>query len=173
MGRFASRVGRQSPAQSTPACRGYPSRFDVRQMADCLLDTNILIYLANSAALEHSAAIAEVARLRFAGDRLAITGQVLFEFWSVATRPVSVNGLGWTTAQARATIDGFRSRFAVLPELASVIDFWLDLVTTHDLKGKRVHDAHLLATMKANGVSRLRTLNSADFPVDPAFTILT
>jgi predicted nucleic acid-binding protein len=53
-----------------------------------------------------------------------------------------------------------------------VIDVWLNLVEMHDLKGKRVHDAHLLATMKANGVERLLTLNVADFPSDPDFTIL-
>jgi predicted nucleic acid-binding protein len=117
--------------------------------------------------------MAAVTRLRFAGDRLAITAQVLFEFWSVATRPVSVNGLGWTAAQTRVAVDGFRGRFSVLPELPAVIDLWLDLVTAHDLKGKRVHDAHLLATMKANGVSRLLTLNTADFPPDPALTMLT
>jgi predicted nucleic acid-binding protein len=142
-------------------------------MADCLVDTNILVYLANGAAAEHRATTAAVTRLRLAGDRLMITAQVLFEFWSVATRPVSVNGLGWTAAETRATIDGFRARFAVLPELPDVIDAWLALVTAYDLKGKRVHDAHLLATMKANGVSRLLTLNATDFPADPAFTILT
>ncbi|MBI1786444.1 MAG: hypothetical protein HYR60_02695 [Acidobacteria bacterium] len=44
---------------------------------------------------------------------------------------------------------------------------------THDLKGKRIHDAHLLATMKANGVSRLLTYNAADFPAEAGFSILT
>jgi predicted nucleic acid-binding protein len=138
-----------------------------------LLDTKILIYLANIAAPQHSAAMEAVTSLRFGGDRLAITAQVLFEFWSVATRPVSVNGLGWTADQTRAAIDGFRGRFELLPEVPAVIDVWIELVTKHDLKGKRVHDAHLLATMKANGVSRLLTLNAADFPADPTLTILT
>jgi len=85
---------------------------------------------------------------------------------------VSANGLGWTAPQTRTAIDGFRSRFAVLAEPSEVIDLWLDLVVSHDLKGKRVHDAHLLATMKANGIARLLTFNVGDFPIDPAFTIL-
>ena len=141
-------------------------------MASCLLDTNILLYLASRAAPEHEAAKGTVARMLAAGDRLAIAAQVLFEFWSVATRPVLANGLGWNAQQSRAAIDDFRGRFDVLAEPPEVIDLWLDLVATYDLKGKRVHDAHLLATMKANGISRLLTFNVTDFPSDPAFTIL-
>lgn len=55
----------------------------------------------------------------------------------------------------------------------AVIDLWLDIVEAHDLKGKRIHDAHLLATMQANGISRLLTCNPADFPADLGITITT
>jgi predicted nucleic acid-binding protein len=142
-------------------------------MAICLLDTNILLYLANPAAVEHGAAKAAITRMLVGGDQLATAVQVLCEFWSVATRPVSANGLGWTVIQTRTAIDGLRARFALLADPPEVIDYWVDLVVTHELKGKRVHDAHLLATMKANGVSRLLTLNAADFPPSSGFTILT
>jgi predicted nucleic acid-binding protein len=142
-------------------------------MAACLLDTNILLYLANPSAPEHAAAKATVTRMLAAGDQLTIAAQVLYEFWSVATRPVAVNGLGWTVAQTRTAVDGLRGRFAVLAEPPDVVDYWLDLVVLHDLKGKRVHDAHLLATMKANGITRLLTLNVSDFPAVSGLTILT
>jgi len=141
-------------------------------MAYCLLDTNILLYLANSAAAEHKAANDTLTRMLQAGDQLAIAPQVLFEFWSVATRPLSANGLGWSGPKTRAAIEGFRGRFTVLAEPPKEIDLWRDLVAKYDLKGKRVHDAHLLATMKANGVARLLTFNVGDFPADPAITIL-
>jgi len=94
-------------------------------------------------------------------ERLVVAAQVLFEFWSVATRPVVANGLGWSAARARSEVDAIRSRFRVLEEPPAVVDLWLDIVVAHDLKGKRIHDAHLLATMKANGVTRLLTCNSA------------
>jgi predicted nucleic acid-binding protein len=71
-------------------------------MAYCLLDTNILLYLANSAATEHAGAKGAVTRMLAAGDRLVIAPQVLFEFWSVATRPAAANGLGWTALQTRS-----------------------------------------------------------------------
>ena len=47
------------------------------------------------------------------------------------------------------------------------------MVVSHDLKGKRIHDAHLLATMKANGVTRLPTCNADNFPVETGISILT
>ena len=141
--------------------------------AGCLLDTNVLLYLVNPAAPEHSAAKATVAGLLAEGERLGVAAQVLFEFWSVATRPVGANGLGWSVAQARAEVDTIRSRFLVLEEPPAVVDLWIEIVTKYEIKGKRIHDAHLLATMKANGVTRLLTFNKADFPDKTSITILT
>jgi predicted nucleic acid-binding protein len=141
--------------------------------AGCVLDTNILLYVSNAAAPEHAAAKAAVGRLFAGGSHLAVAPQVLFELWSVATRSVAANGLGWSVAQARAEVEAIRSRFLVLEEPPAVVDLWLDIVARHDLKGKRIHDAHLLATMKANGVTRLLTFNAADFPVESGISILT
>lgn len=141
--------------------------------AGCVLDTNILLYVANAAAPEHAAAKEAVGRLFAGGDHLAVAPQVLFELWSVATRPVDANGLGLSVAQARAEVEAIRSRFLVLEEPAAVVDLWLDIVARHELKGKRIHDAHLLATMKANGVTRLLTFSAADFPAESGISILT
>ena len=101
----------------------------------CLLDTNVLLCLANPAALQHNAASRAVMRILANGGRLTIAAQVLFEFWSVATRPVSANGLGWTVPQTRLAIDRFRTRFFVLEETPEVVDLWLDLVVSNELKG--------------------------------------
>jgi predicted nucleic acid-binding protein len=141
--------------------------------AACLLDTNVLLYLANPAAPEHASAKAAVAKLLVGDERPVIAAQVLYEFWSVATRPATANGLGWSVAQARAEVETVRARFFLLEESPAVIDLWLDLAVAHGLKGKRIHDVHLVATMKANGVTRLLTFNAADFPVELGVSILT
>ena len=62
---------------------------------------------------------------------------------------------------------------SVPEESTEVVGLWLELVVSHEIKGKCVHDAHLLATMKANGVTRLLTFNVADFPAGTGFTILS
>jgi predicted nucleic acid-binding protein len=107
------------------------------------------------------------------GVRPAFSSQVVYEFWSVATRPAAANGLGWPVSDARRAIGGFRREFDVLHDPPEVLDLWLELVVAHELKGKRIHDAHLLATMKANGVTRLLTCNATDFPVESGVSILT
>jgi predicted nucleic acid-binding protein len=126
-------------------------------MVTWLLDTNVLLYLANPAALQHDAASRAVMRILADGGRLTVAAQVLFEFWSVATRPASANGLGWTVAQTRHAIDGFRTRFFVLEETPEVVDLWLDLVVSNALKGKRIHDAHQADDVAADVVIQLIT----------------
>jgi len=142
-------------------------------MARVLLDTNILIFLASPTSPRHALSQRAVERLIRHGAQPVFSAQVVYEFWSVATRPAAANGLGWPAADARRAIDGFRREFDMLHDPPEVVDLWLDIVVAHDLKGKRIHDAHLLATMRANGVSRLLTCNVADFPVEPGIAILT
>lgn len=66
----------------------------------CRLDTNILLYLTNPVAGNNAPTKAAVTRLLASDDRLVVFVQVLFEFWSVATRPVAANGFGGPTKSA-------------------------------------------------------------------------
>jgi predicted nucleic acid-binding protein len=131
-------------------------------MDACLLDTNVLIQMV-STPVDGPAASA-VAHQLDSGTRVVLAAQTLYEFWSVATRPVNANGLGWTVERTRSAIEVFQARFPLLLEPPETVVIWLDLVTAHNLKGKRIHDAHLLATMLANRVARLLTFNASDFP---------
>jgi predicted nucleic acid-binding protein len=142
-------------------------------MARFLLDTNVLVFLASPSSLWHTTVERAVEGLIRSGGKPVLSPQIVYEFWCVATRPTAANGLGWPVADASRAIDGFRREFDVLHDPPQVLDLWLDIVTAHDLKGKRIHDAHLLATMKANGVTRLLTCNAADFPPEAGISILT
>ena len=59
-----------------------------------LIDTNVLLRLADDRSPEHSVAEAAVENLLASNTRLFICVQVRVELWAVATRPESVNGLG-------------------------------------------------------------------------------
>jgi predicted nucleic acid-binding protein len=142
-------------------------------MARFLLDTNVLVFLASPASLRHATVERAVEGLIRSGGKPVLSPQIVYEFWCVTTRPAAANGLGWPVTDAGRAIGGFRREFDLLHDPPEVPDLWLDIVTAHDLKGKRIHDAHLLATMKANGVTRLLTCNAADFPPEPGFSILT
>ena len=61
-----------------------------------LLDTNLLLRLADAQSPEHAVAEAAIEHLIARQESVFISAQVLVEFWAVATRPESVNGLGWS-----------------------------------------------------------------------------
>jgi predicted nucleic acid-binding protein len=45
-------------------------------------------------------------------------------------------------------------------------------VKAHDIKGKKVHDARLVATMLTHGVTHLLTFNTDDFKDYPNIALL-
>lgn len=53
--------------------------------------------------------------------------------------------------------------YQIADETATVRDTLIDLLKTYPTKGKQVHDANLVATMLANGIDTLLTLNIKDF----------
>ena len=139
-------------------------------MASYLLDTNVCLRLANTAAEQHLLLSSSVKMLLAQGNRLAVVPQNFYELWSVATRPVSSNGFGWETSRTRQAVESLRSSFILLADTPDVLVNWLELVTTHDVKGKQVHDARLVAAMQTHSLANLLTLNVKDFeryPVTP------
>jgi predicted nucleic acid-binding protein len=129
-----------------------------------LVDTNVLLRLADEQSQEHSVAAGAVARLLARGVSVFISAQVLVEFWVVATRPEQVNGLGWSTATTAETIRALRERFPLLDETPDVWDRWFELVERCQVSGKRAHDARLAALLVERGIRQLLTFNTADFP---------
>ena len=66
-------------------------------------------------------------------------------------------------ATALADVRGFRASFEIAADNPSVLDRLLQLLTTHPVAGKQVHDANVVATMLDHGVHRLLSFNTADF----------
>ena len=62
-----------------------------------------------------------------------------------------------------AAVNRFRLGFNVVEDSAEVFERLLRILATHPGAGKQVHDANLVATMLAHGISRLLTFNAADF----------
>jgi predicted nucleic acid-binding protein len=141
-------------------------------MAKYLLDTNVVIRLCNPCDVKHDLATNTVSFLLAQGDECFLTSQILVEFWVVATRPVEVNGLGWTVEQTRSTINQLLNRFPLLEESSDIFANWLDLVTTNKVMGKRTHDARIVAVMLSHEVTHLLTFNPRDFVVIPNIVIV-
>jgi predicted nucleic acid-binding protein len=129
-----------------------------------LVDTNVLVRLADVESPEYPLAHAAMEFLIGSKEPIFIGSQVLVEFWSVATRPEAVNGLGWEVTAAADAISHLRREFTVLPETLEVADRWFELVCRCKVSGKRAHDARLAALMLVHHVPQLLTFNIADFP---------
>lgn len=127
-----------------------------------LLDTNVLLRLAQPQSPLASIAERAVRTLRRKRETLSIATQNLFEFWAVATRPQTGNGLGFTVQQASQEITRLKRFFEVLPEQPLLAE-WERLVSAHQVSGKNSHDARLVAAMVVNGVESILTFNVQDF----------
>jgi hypothetical protein len=93
---------------------------------------------------------------------LVISVQVCHEFLSVMTRQPLGAVCALTVTEALTALDGWRGPCAVLKDDDAVLTALLELVRKHDVKGKQVHAANIVATMRANGIDRLATLNGAE-----------
>ncbi len=128
-----------------------------------LIDTNVLVRLANIADASHAVAARAVLELHRRGEVLYLTSQVLIEFRNVATRPKELNGLGLSTVDAQAQATGFETAFPLLAETPDIYPAWKSLVETLGVIGKQVHDARLDAVCHAHRVTHLLTFNAGHF----------
>lgn len=137
-----------------------------------LADTNVLLRWVRQSDPQHPLALAAVEVLRDQGEGVYITAQNLVEFWSVATRPENVNGLGLTVAEADADVDRLERFFLFAPDDPSVYDEWRRLVLSVGVSGAQVHDARLVAVMHVYGLTHVLTFNPSDFTRFPGITVV-
>ncbi len=128
-----------------------------------LTDSSILMRLANPADPDYSTAGDAATELRRRGWMLRVSPQNLIEFRGAATRPVAVNGLGLTAAEADAWQTKFQADFPLLPDTADIFPAWERLVSALGVVGKQVHDARLAAVRDVHGVAGVFTFNAQHF----------
>jgi predicted nucleic acid-binding protein len=126
------------------------------------LDTNILVASSVDGHPSHAVASAFLAKLTAERAPLCISPQVCREFLSVLTRQ-PLEGRTFSVDESLGVIESWRSACTVLDEDVRVLAELLGLVRRHQVKGKQVHDANIVATMIANSVDRIATFNRADF----------
>ncbi len=98
-------------------------------MKSYLLDTNIILRFTNNQFPEYNQVDNAISQILEQGDRCFITSQVVIEFWVVATRPMNVNGLGWTLEATEQAVKLLINQFELLEEIPEIFPIWLNLVT--------------------------------------------
>ena len=127
-----------------------------------LIDTNVLVRLAQPKNPDQREARRALGTLRHP-EFLGIIPQNLIEFWAVATRPASSNGLDLTVDETARQIGKLKALFTLLPDSSDIFSEWERLVLQHQVSGKQAHDARLVAAMKVHNVTHLLTFNIPDF----------
>lgn len=128
-----------------------------------LLDTNVLVRLADQLDPLHATAVNAVLTLHKRNEVLHITAQNIVEFRNVATRPLVNNGLGQSTTWTEQTIVRLESVFALLHERPDIYTTWKSIVESLGVIGKQVHDARLVAVSHLYGITHILTFNVKHF----------
>lgn len=131
------------------------------------VDTNVLLAATDRSRARHADSLAFLEDAAGGRTRLFASGQVVREYLVVATRPVARNGLGMVPSVACTNVAVFRRVVRILDEVESVAARLVMLVEAHQLQGTRIHDASLVATMDAHGLTHLKTWNPRDFRAFP------
>ncbi len=137
-----------------------------------LVDANILLRYANSADPSYPIVDSAIRTLSGRGRQLHIVPQNLYEFWAAATRPISANGLGLSTAECVAAMGRVVRLFPLLPDQPTLLAEWKSLVVAHQCQGKVSHDARLVAAMRTHGLTDILTFNVGDFRRYTGLTII-
>jgi len=136
-----------------------------------VLDTNVLVYAADEASEFHEAS-------RVLRDRedvaLAITPQILMEFYAIITDPRRV-----TSPRSAEEARGELAKYVHSPHIVTlhpssdVLTRVLSLLETYpQVTRQTIFDLFIVATMLGNGVNRIYTFNDPDFSLFTEIEVL-
>jgi len=132
------------------------------------LDTNILVYAHFPPAPWHRDAVEALRRFEAAGAARWVSRQVLREYLVAVTRPQQFQQ-PQPVERALADVRDLQRRFRVANEGPEVTTRLLALLADVPTRGRRIHDANIVATMLVYGVRRVLTHNTEDFVRFAAF----
>jgi predicted nucleic acid-binding protein len=126
------------------------------------VDANILVYFTFDHFPWHAAARARLAGLAGAAVTLSTSRQALREFLAVTTRPGFMSPMPTMFFLAQA-VQGFERQFEILEDDPEVTALLLELLEEPGARGRQVHDANIVATLRRCGIPNLLTHNTSDF----------
>jgi predicted nucleic acid-binding protein len=127
-----------------------------------MVDTNVLIYSTVKGNPWHEEARNWLIALRNQDVMLCATPQILREYIVVLTRG-QVFERQFSVDEVLETVDGLLPWLRILDETDKTSGLLRELVRRYQVRGKKVHDANIVAVMVAHNITHLATYNRADF----------
>ncbi|HEY0796044.1 MAG TPA: type II toxin-antitoxin system VapC family toxin [Acidisarcina sp.] len=137
-----------------------------------LVDANVLVYAMDEDSPQFAASRAILDAARLGSTILYVTPQILCEFYSVVTNGRRVSKPR-SPAEGLAALSNLLAFLYVLPVPASTVDGLIALLHQRPVTGADVFDLQIVATMRANNISRIYTFNSGDFDFFLDLEVLT
>ena len=125
-------------------------------------DTNVILRAYHNAFPQYVTVKATFDNLLENGSELWISRQVIREYLVHLTHPRTFE----TPFSAEKAIQQVRNVLkicSVADETHMTTRILLTLIRDYPVSGKQIHDANIVATMLANGIDNVLTLNAADF----------
>jgi predicted nucleic acid-binding protein len=127
------------------------------------LDTNILVYLSDTGA-EFHATVKEIFKDITEKYEIWISRQILREYAVVVSRKEDVEK-PLKPQEITNDIAKWEISFRVIDETQEITENLKNLILKYNLKGKRIHDANIVASMMEYSIPLLFTFNVRDFQV--------
>uniref|UniRef100_A0A7C4X7V9 PIN domain-containing protein n=1 Tax=candidate division WOR-3 bacterium TaxID=2052148 RepID=A0A7C4X7V9_UNCW3 len=137
-----------------------------------VVDTNIWIYFLNKDSPYHKKARGKVADLLGMDYSIFVTTQIIREIFVVLTKgelvekPVEVK-------KALTKVSEILESVNIIYENNESLEILTGLIAKYKLKGKKIHDANVVAVALANNIKHIFTNNVDDFKFFTEVKILT
>ncbi len=128
---------------------------------EIFLDTNILVYLCNEESRFHEKVVAIFKHIVEKYD-IWISRQVLREYAVVMSRQ-EFYGKTLTSQEIVEDIEKWEKSFNVIDETKEITDNLKNLLVKYDIKGKKIHDANIVASIVNFSIPLIFTFNIKDF----------
>lgn len=130
--------------------------------SDVFVDANILVYASFDHVEWHGASQTRLSQLGQARPPFWTSRQVLREFLAATSRPGFLAPSPPAAFLARL-VEDFETRFRIAEDDRGVTSLLLELLDMPGARGRQVHDANIVATMRHYGIPNLLTHNTSDF----------
>ena len=138
--------------------------------APAVVDTNVLLYAADASARFHVPSRALWDRARAGDIALAVTPQILWEYFSLITSPKRVTA-ALAPEDAWSDIERFRVAFQIIQPPVDIVERVLALSRTASVRGPEVFDATIALTAIVSGIGVIYSYDPSVFSRVPGIEV--
>jgi predicted nucleic acid-binding protein len=129
------------------------------------IDTNVIVHSIIDQSALHRTAQQAILSYQRAGYEVWISRQILREFLATLSRPhgYTTGGRRISATRLIAEVRLLQTQYYIAEDSQDVTERLLKLLASINVGGKQIHDANIVATMLASGITHLLTENVSDF----------